>query len=70
MRDSSPKRLFDYRFSGNSYKIRLALSLLRVEVEVVPVDILAGDTHSELFLQRNPLGQIPVLELEDGSFLR
>lgn len=70
MQNSLPLRLFDYRFSGNSYKIRLALSQLGQDIEIVPVDILRGETQAQEFLRRNPLGQIPVLELSDGTFLR
>lgn len=70
MHNPKPLRLYDYRFSGNSYKIRLALSQLGLDVDVVPVDILSGDTRTPEFLRRNPMGQIPVLELSDGTFLR
>jgi glutathione S-transferase len=51
--------------SGNSYKIRLFLSLLGLEHEVVDVDVAHGETHSSEFLRRNPRGQVPVLE--DGE---
>ncbi len=66
---TDPVRLFDYRFSGNSYKIRLALAQLNIPVEVVPVDIVKGETHTREFLLKNPMGQIPVLELRDGTML-
>ena len=58
----------DYN-SGNCYKIKLMLSLLGVEYEWVPVDILNGGTHTAAFLEKNPNGKIPVLELEDGTCL-
>ena len=45
MHDPYPLRLYDYRFSGNSYKVRLALHQLCLKVETVPVDILAGDSN-------------------------
>jgi len=64
-----PVRLFDYRMSGNGYKSRLAMHQLGIEAEVVFVDIVEGATHTPEFLARNPMGQIPVLELSDGSFL-
>ena len=62
-------RLFDYPDSGNGYKVRLLLALLGRPYEYVPVDILAGESRTEAFLARNPDGRIPVLELDDGSFL-
>ena len=55
--------------SGNCYKIKLLLSLLDISHEWVHVDILTGGTKSESFLSKNPNGQIPVLELDDGRFI-
>jgi glutathione S-transferase len=58
----------DYN-SGNCYKIKLMLSLLGIEYHWVPVNILNGDTQTAAFLEKNPNGKIPVLELEDGTCL-
>lgn len=55
--------------SGNCYKIKLLCSLLNIEHEWVHVDILAGDTSTTEFLQKNPNGKIPLLELDDGRCL-
>lgn len=66
----APVRLYDYRFSGNSYKIRLALAQLAERVEVVPLNLITGETRSSEFLRKNPMGQVPVLELADGTCLR
>ncbi|MBZ4422159.1 glutathione S-transferase family protein [Myxococcus sp. RHSTA-1-4] len=62
-------RLYDYRPSANGYKIRLLLSWLDRSYELVPVDIFAGESHTEDFLRKNPDGRIPVLEPEPGRFL-
>ncbi|MCP5347707.1 MAG: glutathione S-transferase family protein [Gammaproteobacteria bacterium] len=67
---AKPIRLFDYEFSGNGYKIRLALSQLKLPIEIEYLDILKGETWTEDFFTKNPMGQIPVLELSDGKFLR
>jgi glutathione S-transferase len=66
----SPKRLYDFPFSGNGYKIRLALAQLNIPVEYQVVDLLAAETRQAGFLAINPMGQIPVLELDDGTRLR
>jgi glutathione S-transferase len=58
----------DYN-SGNCYKIKLMLNLLGAEYEWIAVDILNGETQTEAFLEKNPNGKIPVLELEDGTCL-
>lgn len=58
----------DYN-SGNCYKIKLMLNLLGTQYEWLPVDILKGETQTEAFLAKNPNGKVPVLELEDGTYL-
>jgi glutathione S-transferase len=67
---ATPKRLYDFPFSGNGYKIRLALAHLGFTVEYEIIDLLAGEASAPEFLAKNPMGQIPVLELDDGTFLR
>ena len=62
--------LYDYLFSGNSYKVRLLLSQLRIDYEYRAVDIIAGETSQPWFRAKNPAGQIPALELPDGTLLR
>jgi glutathione S-transferase len=62
--------LYDYAFSGNCYKVRLLLSQLGIEYESRPIDIIAGDTKQPWFLRKNPAGQVPILELPDGTCLR
>lgn len=55
--------------SGNCYKIKLLCSFLDIEHQWVHVDIMAGETLKSEFLQKNPNGKIPVLELGDGRCL-
>ncbi len=61
--------LYDYPFSGNCYKVRLLLHKLGVDFETRLVDILAGDTRQPWYLSKNPIGQVPTLELPDGTCL-
>jgi glutathione S-transferase len=37
------------------------------DIELVGVDILAGENRREPYLSRNPAGQTPLLELDDGT---
>ncbi len=62
--------LYDFLPSGNGYKVRLTLRWLEVPFEYVEVDILRGESRTPAFLARNPFGQIPVLDLGDGTCLR
>lgn len=54
-------KLFDHKLSGNCYKVRLMLSLLGLEHEIVPIDIVGGEQKFPQFLKLNPRGQVPVL---------
>ncbi|MBD3648193.1 MAG: glutathione S-transferase family protein [Pseudomonadales bacterium] len=55
--------------SGNCYKVKLVCSLLAIEHEWIPIDILEGETGTADFLNKNPNGKIPVIELGDGRLL-
>ena len=55
--------------SGNCYKIKLLCALLDIEHEWLHVDILAGGSRTPNFLDKNPNGKIPLLELVDGRCL-
>ncbi|HYA19246.1 MAG TPA: glutathione S-transferase family protein [Burkholderiales bacterium] len=61
-------KLYDRETSGNSYKIRLFLALLKLKYEKVTVDTAAGEQKQAWFLRMNPRGQIPVLEAE-GKYI-
>jgi len=62
-------RLYDYLPSGNGYKVRLLLTQLAIPFERIDLDILKGETRTAEFLQKNPNGRIPVLQLDSGGFL-
>jgi len=62
-------RLYDYGESGNAYKVRLLLTLLGQPFERVHLDILAGETRTDAFLQKNPNHRLPTLEWPDGRVL-
>jgi glutathione S-transferase len=55
--------------SGNCYKVKLALEHLQVPYRWVEVSTTKGETRTREFLARNPNGQVPTLELEEGQFL-
>lgn len=57
------------RRSGNCYKVQLTCDLLNIKYDWVDVDILSGDTQSEAFLAKNPVGKIPTIALPDGRYL-
>ena len=61
----STMKLYDLDVSGNCYKVRLLLSLLEVEYELISVDFMNGQHKSPEFLQLNPFGEIPILKDND-----
>jgi glutathione S-transferase len=62
-------RLYNFQDSGNSYKIRLLLTQLQIPFERIDIDLLASETAQPRFRARNPLGQTPFVELDDGRVL-
>src|SRR5262245_33674332 len=58
-------KLHDLELSGNCYKVRLFCALLRLHLDVVPVDFLAGAHKKSPLIEKNPFGEIPILE--DGA---
>lgn len=62
-------KLYDDPMSGNGYKARLLLSHLSLQYQYIPINILRGESRTRDFLRRNLNGRIPVLELDDGSYL-
>ncbi|QKQ25915.1 glutathione S-transferase family protein [Candidatus Reidiella endopervernicosa] len=61
-------KLYNFEISGNCYKIRLLLSLLGIEHELVPVDLRQGENFEPALLKLNPRAQIPVLD-DDGTII-
>ena len=53
--------LYGHEISGNSYKVRLLLSLLNLEYEWIRVDLMKGEHKSPEYLAKNPFGQVPFL---------
>ena len=62
-------RLYDHPASGNCFKARLLLAHLDEPYERVLVDIFAGEALEPEHRGRNPAGRVPVLELDDGTFI-
>jgi len=59
--------LRSYWRSSSAWRVRIGLRLKSLAHEIAPVDLLAGEQFGEAHLARNPMGQVPVLEVEDGG---
>ena len=55
--------------SPNARRVHIFMSELGLECERVAVDIRAAENLSADFLVKNPGGRVPVLELDDGTFI-
>ena len=54
-------KLYITTTSGNAWKGRLLLSMLKISYETVDLDPKKGELKSPQFLKLNPRGQVPVL---------
>ena len=61
--------LYEHPSSGNCLKARVMLDQAGAGYERVELDLFAGETRTPEHFARNPDGRIPVLELDDGTFL-
>ncbi|TVQ94917.1 MAG: maleylacetoacetate isomerase [Deltaproteobacteria bacterium] len=62
-------KLYGYWRSSSSWRVRIALNLKGLDVTYVPVNLLHGEQLEPPHRARNPRGQVPVLELNDGTQL-
>ncbi|MGM8897254.1 MULTISPECIES: glutathione S-transferase family protein [unclassified Psychrobacter] len=53
--------LYDLEVSGNCYKIRLFLALIKQPYTLHSVDFLGGEHKNETSIERNAFGEVPVL---------
>jgi glutathione S-transferase len=60
-------KLYGHEISGNSYKVRLMLSLLNLEYQWIKVDLLQGKHKLDAYLAMNAFGQVPTLVDEEKT---
>ncbi len=61
-------KLYD-ALTPNTLRVRVFLAELGIDLPRVPVDITAGGTRTAEFLAINTLGELPVLQVDDGRIL-
>ena len=55
-------KFYNVGASGNAYKVRILLALLRVPHEVVLIDFSKREHKTPEFMRLNPRGELPVIE--------
>jgi glutathione S-transferase len=59
--------LYDSKIAPNPRRVRIFLGEKGISVPIRQVDIGTGENRKPPFLAKNPLGGLPVLELDDGT---
>jgi glutathione S-transferase len=63
-------KLLDFALAPNPTKVRVYLHEKGLTLPIEPVDIMNGKNRTPEFLATvNPLGGLPVLQLDDGTYL-
>lgn len=60
-------KLYDYKGAPNPRRVQIFLAEKGIEVPLEQVDITTGINRQPAFLGKNPVGSVPVLELDDGT---
>ena len=62
-------KIYDSNTAPNPRRVRIFLAEKGVAVPYEQVDITKADNRSPAFRAKNPLGTLPVLELDDGTHI-
>ena len=62
-------KLHYFPVAPNPTKVRVYLAEKGIEIDQVRVNLPQGEARSPTFLARNPMGKLPVLELDGGECL-
>ncbi|MEE9282234.1 MAG: glutathione S-transferase family protein [Myxococcota bacterium] len=60
-------KLYDTTMAPNPRRVRVFLAEKGVDVPLEPVDLGEAENRQPAFLAKNPMGGVPVLELDDGT---
>ena len=62
-------KVYDFPYAPNPQKLRVYLAEKGLNIQKVTVNITRGENRTPEFLSKNPMGSLPVLELDDGTCL-
>jgi glutathione S-transferase len=62
-------KIYDFPLAPNPRRVRIFLAEKKIEIVYVHVDIMKGEDRTAEFMEKNPLGGLPVLEFDDGTYL-
>ncbi len=62
-------KIYDSTLAPNPRRVRIFLAEKGIEVPYEQIDLAKAQNRSPEFLKINPLGGVPVLELDDGTHI-
>jgi glutathione S-transferase len=62
-------KIYDFTGAPNPRRVRVFLAEKGINVPLVQVNLATADNRKPEFLKINPLGGVPVLELDDGTHI-
>src|SRR5262245_43482757 len=62
-------KIYNHPLAPNPRRVRIFLAEKGVKVPYEDVDIFTGQNRTPQFLAKNPMGGLPVLELDDGGHI-
>jgi glutathione S-transferase len=60
-------KLYDSQHAPNPRRVKIFLAEKGIDIEPVQLDLGTGENLRPEFLAKNPMGRVPVLELDDGT---
>lgn len=62
-------KMYDYP-APNAQKVKIFAHEKDISIEYIPVDLINHELRTPEMLNKNPMGTVPFLELEDGEIIR
>ena len=62
-------KMYDYP-APNAQKVKIFAYEKEISIKYIPVDLLNHELRTPEMLNKNPMGTVPFLELEDGAIIR
>ena len=64
-----PHRVFGQSTSGNCHKVRVTCDILKIPYRWHEIDVTKGETRTPEYLAMNANGKVPLLQIDDHTFL-
>ncbi len=62
-------KYYDLPASPNARRVRIFIAEKGLEIPTVAVDMTKGENKTPEYLAKNSLGKMPLLELDDGTYI-